>query len=64
VLDSFFDRVVPGTVIIFDEYAVNPHWKEDEYRAFQEAVEKYGWTYEYIGISLVSQQAVVRITSI
>jgi hypothetical protein len=64
VLDSVFDRVVPGTVIIFDEYVINPHWKEDEYRAFQEAVEKYGWKYEYIGISLVSQQAVVRITSI
>jgi tetratricopeptide (TPR) repeat protein len=61
VLDSVFDRVVPGTVIIFDEYVINPHWKEDEYRAFQEAAEKYGWKYEYIGISLVSQQAVVRI---
>jgi tetratricopeptide (TPR) repeat protein len=61
VLDSVFDRVVPGTVIVFDEYVMNPHWKEDEYRAFQEAAEKYGWKYEYIGISLVSQQAVVRI---
>jgi tetratricopeptide (TPR) repeat protein len=64
VLDSVFDRVVLGTVIIFDEYVINPHWKEDEYRAFQEAAEKYGWKYEYIGISLVSQQAVVRITSV
>jgi hypothetical protein len=64
VLDSVFGRIVPGTVIIFDEYVINPHWKEDEYRAFQEAVEKYGWKYEYIGISLVSQQAIVRIVSV
>jgi len=61
VLDALSDRVVPGTIIIFDEYVINPHWKEDEHRAFQEAVVKYGWKYEYLGISLVSQQAVVRI---
>jgi tetratricopeptide (TPR) repeat protein len=61
VLDAVWDRVVPGTVIVFDEYVLNPHWKDDEYKAFQEAVDTYGWKYEYLGISLVSQQAVVRI---
>lgn len=61
VLDATWSRVVPGTIVIFDEYVMNPHWKEDEYRAFQKAVAKYGWKYEYIAISLVSQQAVVRI---
>jgi tetratricopeptide (TPR) repeat protein len=61
VLDAVFDRVVPGTIIMFDEYVLNPHWKEDEYRAFQEAVESYGWQYEYLGISLASQQGIVRI---
>jgi tetratricopeptide (TPR) repeat protein len=61
VLDAVHDRVVRGTIIVFDEYVLNPHWKEDEYRAFQEAVTKYGWKYEYIAISLASQQAIVRI---
>jgi tetratricopeptide (TPR) repeat protein len=61
VLDAVCLRVVPGTVIVFDEYVLNPHWKDDEYKAFQEAVDTYGWKYEYLGISLVSQQAVVRI---
>lgn len=61
IFDAVHGRIVPGTVIVFDEYVMNPHWREDEYRAFQEAVKEYGWKYEYLGISLVSQQAVVKI---
>jgi hypothetical protein len=36
---------------------------KDEYKAFQEAVQKYGWEYEYIAISVVTGQAIVRITN-
>ena len=61
IFDAVHDRVVPGTIIIFDEYVMNPNWKRDEYKAFQEAVVQYGWKYKYLGISLVSQQAVVQI---
>ncbi len=61
IFDLINDRVRPGTVIIFDEYVGNPNWKKDEFKAFQEAVDSYGWSYEYIGISMVSQQAIVRI---
>ena len=61
VLDALGDLVISGTVLVFDEYVMNPRWQEDEYRAFQEAVEEKGWNYEYLGISLVTGQAVVRI---
>jgi tetratricopeptide (TPR) repeat protein len=61
IFDLISDRVVSGTIIIFDEYVMNPHWMDDEYKAFQEAVERNGWQYEYLGISLLSMQAVVRI---
>lgn len=54
-------RIVPGTVIVFDEYLMNKTWREDEYKAFQEAVGEYGWRYEYIAFSLLTQQAAVRI---
>ena len=40
---------------------MNPHWEADEYRAFQEAVETHGWCYRYVGISLVTGQAVVQL---
>ena len=61
IFAALHSRVVPGTVIVFDEYVVNQCWQQDEYKAFHEAVERHGWTYEYLGISLVSKQAVVRI---
>ncbi|EOD24784.1 hypothetical protein EMIHUDRAFT_238276 [Emiliania huxleyi CCMP1516] len=60
VLDAVAGRLRPGSVIVLDEYVMNPHWEEDEYMAFQEAVAEHGWEYRHLGISLVSQQAVVQ----
>ena len=61
VLDLLGSRIVKGTVIIFDEYIGNQHWREDEYKAFQEAVKTYGWKYEYLAFSFFTKQVVVRI---
>jgi len=61
VLELLAPRIVPGTVIVFDEYIGNEHWREDEFKAFQEAVARYGWTYEYLCFSLFTKQVVVRI---
>jgi tetratricopeptide (TPR) repeat protein len=63
VLDALAPRIVPGTVIIFDEYIGNEHWREDEFKAFQEAVAHYGWKYEYLCFSVFTKQVAVRITS-
>jgi hypothetical protein len=54
-------QIVPGTVIVFDEYIGNEHWREDEFKAFQEAVSTYGWTYEYLAFSMFTKQVVVRM---
>jgi hypothetical protein len=64
VLDLLAKRIVKGTVIIFDEYIGNQHWREDEFKAFQEAVKAYGWTYEYISFSFFTKQVVVLIKDI
>ena len=61
VLDLLAPRIVKGTVIIFDEYIGNQHWREDEYKAFQEAVTTYGWKYEYLAFSFFTKQVVVRV---
>lgn len=61
VLDALAPRIVSGTVIIFDEYIGNEHWREDEYKAFQEAVSRYGWQYEYLSFSFFTKQVTVRI---
>lgn len=62
VLDTLADRIVVGSVLVFDEYIGNQHWREDEYKAFQEAVAAYGWCYEYIAVSFFTKQVVVKIT--
>ncbi|HWU35024.1 MAG TPA: tetratricopeptide repeat protein [Methylovorus sp.] len=64
VLDTLADRIVSGTVIVFDEYIGNEHWREDEYKAFQEAVSAYGWRYEYLVVSFFTKQVVVKITEV
>lgn len=61
VLDLLAPRMVPGSVLVFDEYIGNQHWREDEFRAFQEAVATYGWKYEYLCFSLFTKQVAVRI---
>jgi tetratricopeptide (TPR) repeat protein len=61
VLDYLAERIIEGTVIIFDEYLGNENWREDEFKAFQEAVDEYGWCYEYLGFSFFTKQVVVRI---
>ena len=40
VLEIFAKQIIPGTVIVFDEYIGNKNWREDEFKAFQEAVLK------------------------
>ena len=61
VLDLLSQRIVTGTVIIFDEYIGNQHWREDEFKAFQESVKTYGWHYEYIAFSFFTKQVVILI---
>lgn len=61
VLGLLTDQIVTGTVIVFDEYLLHEHWREDEFRAFQEIVASRGWRYEYLCFGLTSKQAVVRM---
>lgn len=42
VLQHLGDRLVPGTVLLFDEYYNYPGWQEHEHRAWQEHVARDG----------------------
>ncbi len=48
VLEHISPRIVPGTVLVFDEYQNFPGWERHEYRAFQELVHERSLQYEYI----------------
>lgn len=60
VLELLGERIVPGTILVFDEYFGHEHWRDDEFKAFQEAVIKNHWNYDYVCFS--NKQAVLRIT--
>ena len=61
VLNLLSNQIVPGSIIIFDEYLGNENWREDEFKSFQEAVKKYKWKYEYLAFSLLTKQVVLKI---
>jgi len=61
ILTELRNQIVPGTVIVFDEYINYPGWQLDEFRAWQEHCKKYGVEYEYIGRVSKHQKVAVRV---
>lgn len=61
IFDLLGPQIIPGTVIVFDEYIGYKSWKEDEFKAFQEAVAQYGWRYEILSFSFATKQAAIKI---
>lgn len=59
ILTQLGDRLVPGTVILFDEYFNYPNWEVHEFKAFQEFVAEWRITYSYRAFA--RQQVAVRI---
>ncbi len=64
VFDLLGDRIVPGTVLLFDEYFNYPNWQRHEFRAFQEFVAARKVKYDYIGFAAKNGHVAVRVTSI
>jgi len=62
ILNTLRHNIVPGTVIIFDEYINYPGWELDEFRAWQEHVRAFGREYEYIGRVSRHQKVAIRVT--
>lgn len=61
IFDELDAQIVPGTVIVFDEYLVNKSWRDDEFKAFQEWVAEHHVDYQYLAASLYTKQVAVRI---
>jgi hypothetical protein len=64
VLEGLRSRIVPGTVILFDEYINYPGWEQDEFRAFQEFVARHGVAYDYIGFASSHYSVAVKIREV
>jgi hypothetical protein len=61
VLTALAGRIVPGTVLVFDEFIGNRTWREDEYKAFHEYAAQYGVRWRVIGLGLPTKQVAVLI---
>lgn len=48
ILQLLQKQIIPGTIIVFDEYFNYPNWQQHEYKAFQEFVQEFNIKYEYI----------------
>jgi hypothetical protein len=64
VLDLLADRIVPGTVLQFDEYFNYPGWQEGEHKAFTEFVAEHRVEFKYLGYVFNREQVAVQIVSV
>ena len=55
------DRLIKGSVILFDEYYNHPGWREGEHKAFCEFAESTGRKFRYIAHNLTSEQVAVAL---
>lgn len=62
ILGQLVDNIVPGTVIVFDEFYNYPGAEEQEFRAFQEFLDRTGKKPVYLAYNQYFEQAVVQIT--
>lgn len=61
IFDLLGPQIASGTVIVFDEYIGYKSWKDDEFKAFQEAVSQYQWRYEMLSFSFATKQVALKI---
>jgi hypothetical protein len=61
IFANLHTKIVPGTIVVFDEYFNYPTWERHEFRAFQEYVNFRQVSYEYIGLVPSGEQVAVRI---
>ncbi|WP_448621008.1 TylF/MycF/NovP-related O-methyltransferase [Geodermatophilus sp. URMC 65] len=57
------DRLVEGSVLLFDEYSNSPGWEQHEHKAFTEFIERTGHGFEYLAYNSLHEQVLVRLTS-
>jgi len=61
ILSKLSDRIVKGTIIVFDEFINYPYWRDHEYKAFLEFIETTGHNFEYIAYTDRGYSVAVKI---
>jgi len=61
IFDLLGDRLLPGTIIVFDEYFNYPSWKKHEYLAFSEFINNSTLNCEYLCYNKFHEQVAVKL---
>ena len=61
VFECLGERIIPGTVIFFDEFFNYPGWETGEFKAWTEFVEDRRVEFEYLGFTGRSVRKDVRL---
>tara|TARA_R110001592_G_scaffold12335_2_gene59061 strand:+ start:11808 stop:12362 length:555 start_codon:yes stop_codon:yes gene_type:complete len=61
VLDQLEEFILPGCILVFDEFFNYPGWEVGEYKAFNEFVRRTGLKFDYIAYNSMHEQVVVRV---
>lgn len=64
VLTEAAPRLVPGTVIVFDDMLGYPGYEQHELRAFDEFAAAHGLAWELLAATLLGREVALRVTSI
>ncbi len=52
------------TILIFDEFIINPNWEQDEYKALNEFCSDNNLTYEVLAVSYITKQVALKLIGV
>ena len=61
VFDNLEDRLLPGTMLVFDEYHRYNGYEQHEYKAFKEFIERTKRPFEFMAMSNAEQVSVILL---
>jgi len=61
IFENLKNRIVSGTVIVFDEYFNYPGWEMGEHKAFNEFIEYTNLKFEYLTFNKLGTQLAIKI---
>ena len=61
IFEALEENIVPGTIIVFDEFYNYPGAEHHEFKAFSEFLEKTGLHAEYLAYNVNHEQVAVRV---
>jgi hypothetical protein len=61
VFETVGNMLMPGCIVVFDEFFNYPDWKDGEYKAFAEYIAKSGHGFDYLAYVRHDRQVAVRL---